>query len=79
MPKTLNCPNCGSHKVIPFPNSEYLECKNCSRTFDGRGLKPFVGKVVGTALGVGLSVVTLGLLPDEVSEGIGDFFSDLFS
>lgn len=79
MPNSLSCPNCRSQNVVPFPNSEYLQCKNCGRTFDGRGLKPYIAKAAGTALGLGVSVLTLGLLPDEVQDGIGDFFSDLFS
>jgi hypothetical protein len=39
----------------------------------------YIAKKVGTALGIGLTVLSLGLLPDEVAEGITDILDDLMS
>jgi hypothetical protein len=56
-----------------------FQCKDCDGITDAQGLGNFLAKGFGAAVGVGLSVLTLGLLPDEVNEAVGGFVENLLT
>lgn len=76
MSKIVRCPNCNSSNLQSL-DKNHLKCSSCATTFDTRGIAHFASQVVGGALGMGLTIVTMGLLPDDVSEQIGAYIEDL--
>lgn len=76
MATQIKCTNCGNIKLKPTHTKGCYECKECGAIIDARGQGiRFLGHVVGGAL----AIITLGLLPEEITDGIAGFLDDKLS
>ena len=69
MSANITCSNCGHTKFDPTHTKGMFQCKKCGSVQDERKHWP---KVAGYAIGGALSVLTLGLIPEEAGDAIGE-------
>lgn len=83
MAKEIKCAHCNSRRLTVVANQKNIfHCTDCKTMTDLNGNR-FVAKAVGTALGVFLTTLTMGFIPDalhdEIADIAGDFVGDLMS
>ena len=79
MANQIKCSHCNSKKLSVTDNKKVFQCNACGSLTDMTDWKDYVVKGVGTMAGAGLAILTVGLLPDEVTDGVSGFFDDLLS
>ncbi len=77
MASQISCSNCSSVDLKQTNSQNVFSCAKCGKLtqFAPSGGGSFLAKFAGTAVGTFLGVMTLGLLPDEVGDSIGEAVS----
>jgi len=78
MAKQINCSHCTGRNLKPTGDKRVYECKNCGGITDATDWRDFAAKATGAAVGVGVGILTLGLIPEEVGDSIANNISDFF-
>lgn len=77
MPRAIYCKHCGSADCEATAKDTY-RCRKCNRITVDK-LDPMTKTAVRSVIGFGLSVLTFGLLPEEVQDSLLDGAEDMFS
>lgn len=82
MAKDIKCAHCNSRRLVATHQKGILQCRDCEGATDLNGNR-IVVKIIGTAVGVFLTTLTFGFLPDDIQDQIadaaGDFVGDLLA
>ena len=73
MANQVICSHCNSKNIQPTNKKNYVECKDCGGITDTRD---WAAKFLGSAVGTGIAVLAVGLLPDEITDGIAEGVTD---